>query len=166
MKGNFDVTRGVLKNLKREKFETIRSRHVFDSIAGKLTTQEMAFAFTEMQINSYTLNTQGALEACSVFKERTLHNQYILEDLSNIMKYVESHGTTLKSLSVGDNPAVLRMYTKGFVTLETMVVINCMTNFTACYTGLDPLLEDTIRLIKRYSLLFAFNRDAVKINLK
>ena len=100
-------------------------------------------------------------------QKQTQSMSYIVEqDLSTMADYMETQGHTFNDLfaPLGTHPALLKLYIKGDVSLETMVVMDICLGYTKLWDKkmYDPLWEALSLKIKKYKSFLSINSDKYK----
>ena len=100
-------------------------------------------------------------------QKQTQSMSYVVEqDLSTMADYMETKGHTFNDLfaPLGTHPALLKLYIKGDVSLETMVVMDICLGYTKLWDKkmYDPLWEALSLKIKKYKSFLSINSDKYK----
>ena len=100
-------------------------------------------------------------------QKQTQSMSYVVEqDLSTMADYMEAKGHTFNDLfaPLGTHPALLKLYIKGDVSLETMVVMDICLGYTKLWDKkmYDPLWEALSLKIKKYKSFLSINSDKYK----
>lgn len=100
-------------------------------------------------------------------QKQTQSMSYVVEqDLSTMADYMETQGHTFNDLfaPLGTHPALLKLYIKGDVSLETMVVMDICLGYTKLWDKkmYDPLWEALSLKIKKYKSFLSINSDKYK----
>ena len=97
-------------------------------------------------------------------QKQTQSMSYVVEqDLSAMVNYMETEGYSFNDLfaPLGTHPACLRLYIKGIISLETLVVMDICLGFSKVWDKKmsDPLWEFLSLKIRKYKPFLSINTD-------
>lgn len=107
-----------------------------------------------------------AKETYMHWKKRIESMTYIFEkEVDNIFNFAEKTGITYLDMFVAKNkqhPHILKLYLKGTVSIETLVILNKLNNYVEqldTFLDTDVIWPDVSRIIKKYSPFLSINKE-------
>lgn len=106
-----------------------------------------------------------------VWTKRNESLSYIVkQDLGSVLNHMETKGDPFNNLfeTLGQHPSLLKLYVKGVVSLETLIVLDIVLGFTKDWDKKlkDPLWEMLSFKIKKYKPFLSINSQRYKQVLK
>ena len=161
----YNIKNGIIKRFKRENFlkeDNYFYVSVFDKISKNCTTNEMLLGYIEICANTDKYSIHDFSDALVCIKKRLASNEALLHDIDNIKLYAERKNVSVYSLFRGNNPIIVRMYTKGYINIDTVAALDTIYKCLSSYKGFDPLLEELLYKVMKYKLLFNYNQISLK----
>lgn len=100
------------------------------------------------------------------WKKRIESMSYIFEkEIDNIFNFAEKGGMTFLDMFITKNnqhPSILKLYLKGTVSIETLVILNKLNNYVEqldTFLATDVIWPDVSRIIKKYSPFLSINKE-------
>ena len=82
-------------------------------------------------------------------KRKQSISQVFNNDLQVITLHLEKQSLKMDNLYSGGSPELLKLFLGGFITIETMVILNCINNYLADWTHLNLLWDEECRRIDK-----------------
>ena len=149
-------------NAKEETYHDRNDFYCFETVARKYDSQEikeyMLASFVEAGNPSKVwigdIKRSGK-DRWLVWAKRQQSLAYLVEqDLDSMVEHLETKGDTFNSLfeTMGGHPALLRLYIKRSINLETLIIFDLVLNFMRTWDKelRDPLWEQLSFKIKNY----------------
>jgi len=100
------------------------------------------------------------------WKKRIESMSYTFEkEIDNMINHAERNNLTFSqifSVAKNSHPEILKLYLKGSVSIETLVVLNKLNNYVEQLDSLldkDVIWPDVSRIIKKYSPFLSINKE-------
>ena len=143
-------------------FETLARKHTKDEIQEILLS---TFVHSEDPSKVWIGDLRSTGKDCwVVWKKLQESLSYIVEqDLDTMVEYMEAQGHSFNNLfeTMGGHPALLRLYIKRRLNLETLIVMDIVLGYTKRWDKemKDPLWESLSMKIRKYKPFLSINRD-------
>lgn len=166
-KYNVFNNRGHVKGA-RDTFYARNDRFIFERLARKFPTERdliqyfvANFAYGNPEV-VYEPSV-GETNLVTWNKRKQSISQVFENDLHTILLHLEKEGLTEKQLyerTGGDVPELFKLYVGGYVTVETMVILNSITDYlSAMKLQLNLLWSEECRIIEKCSGFIKFDKD-------
>lgn len=147
----------------KESFNKRKDRYFFEKLSRKKTDSEIIDYFVSNFIESSDpskmwigeLKTKGD-EIYFKWKSRTQSLSYVFNQ--DLKKLTENHHLFEAIVSKTGHPRIIKSYMAGKISIETLVIIDKLTNFTSKLSSYDPVLSVIVGKIKKYEPFLKFNR--------
>ena len=161
-------------NAKEETYQQRNDFWFFETVAKKLSSEEVQDFLLASFIQSADPTKVWIGDIKRSGKDRWLAHQkqrqsmsYLVEqDLGTMVHYMETKKNSFNDLftTLGSHPPLLKLYVKGDVSLETMVVMDICLGFSKMWDKKlkDPLWEFLSLKIRKYKPFLSINTDKYK----
>ena len=165
-------------NAKEETYQKRNDFYFFETLARKYKKEEIQ----ELLLASFVLSEEsskvwiGDLKSSGrdhwmVWKKFQESFAYSFEqDLGAVAEHLEAAGTTFNSLfeTMGGHPALLKLYLRRNIALETLIVLDMVLGFTKQWDKkmTDPLWESISLKIRKYKPFLSVNTSKYKELMK
>lgn len=158
-------------NAKEKTYQERNDFWFFETVAKKLTTEEVQDFLLASFVQSPDPSKVWIGDIKRTGKDRWLAFQkqaqslsYIVEqDLSTMAEHMETQRCSLNDLfaPLGTHPPLLKLYVKGNISLETMVIMDICLGYTKLWdkTMTDPLWESMSLKMKKYKPFLSINTN-------
>ncbi len=165
-------------NAKEETYQQRNDFWFFETVAKKLTTEEVQDFLLASFIQSNDPSKVWIGDIKRTGKDRWLAHQkqtqsmsyLVKQDLGTMADYLETQKDTFNSLfaTLGSHPPLLKLYVKGNVSLETMVVMDICLGYSKVWDQQmsDPLWESVSLKMRKYKPFLSINTDKYKNLMK
>lgn len=159
----WNLNKGMITRFKKENFyKKEHMAYMYARISNNYTTREMILGYIEICGNTDQYSFQDFPDALINIKKRLATNDALLHDINAMKAFADLKHTTVYSLFRGNNPIAVRMYTKGYINIDTLAAIDTIYDTLKSYKGFDPLLEELMKRVLKYKLLFDYDQNALK----
>jgi len=156
--------RGHVKGA-RDTFYARNDRFIFEKLARKFPTERdiiqyfvANFAYGNQEV-VYEPST-GDSNLITWNKRKQSISQVFESDLHTILLHLEKNGMTEKHLYEGNPPELFKLYLGGYVTVETMVILNSFADYlTTLKLQLNLLWAEECRIIDKCKGFVKFDKD-------
>jgi len=156
--------RGHVKGA-RDTFYARNDRFIFEKLARKFPTERdiiqyfvANFAYGNQEV-VYEPST-GDSNLITWNKRKQSISQVFESDLHTILLHLEKNGMTEKHLYEGNPPELFKLYLGGYITVETMVILNSFVDYlTTLKLQLNLLWAEECRIIDKCKGFVKFDRD-------
>lgn len=152
-KYNVFNNRGHVKGA-RDSFVTRNDRYIFEKLARRFSSEQEIIQYYVANFaygNDSVVYSDGeAQENLTTWQKRKQSISRIFEnDLQVIHLHLEKQGLGITELFSGDQPELLKLHLGGYVTVETMVILNAITGYLANWAHLNLLWDVECRRIDK-----------------
>jgi len=156
--------RGHVKGA-RDTFYARNDRFIFEKLARKFPTERdiiqyfvANFAYGNQEV-VYEPST-GDSNLITWNKRKQSISQVFESDLHTILLHLEKNGMTEKHLYEGNPPELFKLYLGGYITVETMVILNSFADYlTTLKLQLNLLWAEECRIIDKCKGFVKFDKD-------
>lgn len=156
--------RGHVKGA-RDTFYARNDRFIFEKLARKFPTERdiiqyfvANFAYGNQEV-VYEPST-GDSNLITWNKRKQSISQVFESDLHTILLHLEKNGMTEKHLYEGNPPELFKLYLGGYITVETMVILNSFVDYlTTLKLQLNLLWAEECRIIDKCKGFVKFDKD-------
>jgi len=156
--------RGHVKGA-RDTFYARNDRFIFEKLARKFPTERdiiqyfvANFAYGNQEV-VYEPST-GDSNLITWNKRKQSISQVFESDLHTILLHLEKNGMTEKHLYEGNPPELFKWYLGGYITVETMVILNSFADYlTTLKLQLNLLWAEECRIIDKCKGFVKFDKD-------
>lgn len=152
----------------RETFDKRRDRGLFEKLSRKFDTDKELIQFLIANFAYGHRNVVYSSESDSYYdlwmKRKESISRVFETDLYGIISHMEKNklpGESLFSIDTG-MPELLSLYIGGFVTLETMVILQSFDDYLSKWEPIIMLWHDHFLVIKKSSRFVKFKKDRVQ----
>lgn len=166
-KYNVFNNRGHVKGA-RDTFYARNDRFIFERLARKFPTERELIQYFVANFaygNPEVVYEPGMGDANFVTwnKRKQSISQIFEDDLHKILLHLEKEGLTENQLyekTGGNVPELFKLYVGGYITIETMVILNSLTDYlSAMKDQLNLLWSEECRIIEKCSGFIKFDKD-------
>jgi len=152
-KYNVFNNRGHVKGA-RDSFVTRNDRYIFEKLARRFSSEQEIIQYYVANFaygNDSVVYSDGeGLDNLTTWQKRKQSVSRIFEnDLQVIHLHLEKQGLGITDLFSGGSPELLKLHLGGFVTIETMVILNSITGYLANWAHLNLLWDVECRRIDK-----------------
>jgi len=164
LNSTFNVTMSLLQSIKEP---TIKNRVYFaaKTLSEKYSSNDIILILIENELNdSNNLMSLDHKSLLHSIKYRLSNlDRILIKDFENIIKYCMMNNISLQTLLSSDR--ILKMYLKQYISPETVICIDSLTNLLILPTD-DILLPTVKSKLLNYKKLFLINKDLIKDVIK